>query len=285
MKLFRALLVLLLLAPVRGDSAPGRFQVRGLVRGIAPDKRNVTIAHEEIPGYMGAMTMTFRVAKEEDTGDLHPGDSVSFTLHVTATDAWIDTIHREATATIFPFPTDKAAAAEVQVGGRWPNAKLLDDQGHTIFLHDFRGRPVAFTFIYLGCPLPTYCPLMNHNFEEAAQLLERLHLTEQVRLLSLSMDPANDTPDKLAAVAAGYEAKPPLWTFASVSTDQLRPLADAAGLQFTNLQGQIVHNLRTVILDREGRLRHVFRGNSWTPQELVAELRAATSAGSKISKK
>ena len=144
-----------------------------------------------------------------------------------------------------------------------------------LYLHKFRAGVLAITFIYLGCPLLTYCPLMNRNFQTAQALIGRLGYDNQIRLLSLSMDAPNDAPDRFAAVASGYKAKHPLWTFASVTEEQLRPLAEAAGLQFAKASGQIVHNLRTIILDRDGRLRCVLRGNSWTAQQLVAELRLA----------
>ena len=70
---------------------------------------------------------------------------------------------------------------------------------------------------------------MNRNFQTVQALIQRLGCDDQMRLLSLSMDAASDTPDRLSAVASGYEAKQPLWTFASVTEDQLRPLAEAAG--------------------------------------------------------
>jgi protein SCO1/2 len=251
------------------------YHVRGLLRSFDPASHQATISHQEVPGYMSAMTMSFRVANDAEVRDLHPGDSLSFELHVNAGTAWIDRIRREYSTTPLPLNPPKTISAELNLGNRWPDAKLTDEEGAKIWLHDFNGRPVAITFIYLGCPLPTYCPLMNRNFQAAQALIQRLGCGNRVRLLSLSMDPLNDTPSRLAAVASGYEAKAPLWTFASVSEDELRPLAQAAGLEFSRTDGQVTHNLRTVVLDGEGRIRRIFRGNDWTPQELVAELRAA----------
>jgi cytochrome oxidase Cu insertion factor (SCO1/SenC/PrrC family) len=51
-------------------------------------------------------------------------------------------------------------------------------------------------------------------------------------------------------------------------------LADATEFQFSRANGRITHNLRTLVIDRDFRLRRSFTRNSWTPQELVAELRA-----------
>ena len=252
------------------------YDVRGLLQSYQANAEEARIAHEEIPGYMRAMTMTFRVKGRVSEGALHPGDSVRFTLHMSGKDAWIDHLQEDAAATKWPFRVEQAPVSrQLQSGDVFPDAQLIDRNGSVVHLRDFRGQPLAITFIYLGCPLPTYCPLMNSNFRSAENLLHRLGLEAQVKLLSLSMDPARDTPDRLREVALSYDAQAPNWMFASVSGDQLKRLAGATGLQFSQANGQIIHNLRTLVIDRDFRLRRSFVGNSWTPQELVAELKAA----------
>ena len=60
------------------------FTARGVVRSIAADKRSITIAHEAIPGYMGAMTMSFEASTPSQLDGLAAGDHVRFAF--TATD-------------------------------------------------------------------------------------------------------------------------------------------------------------------------------------------------------
>ncbi|HEY2712935.1 MAG TPA: hypothetical protein VGI60_10500 [Chthoniobacterales bacterium] len=103
--------------------------------------------------------------------------------------------------------------------------------------------------MYLGCLLPSYCLLMNSNFQNVESLLQRLGLESEVKLLSLSTDPVHDGPEHLHQTAASYRAQTPHWTFAAVPDDQLKYLANATGLQFTKVNGQIVHNLRAAVLD------------------------------------
>ena len=268
-----------LVLPLGAAVLPGvteTYEVRGLLQSYEAHAQEARVAHEEIPGYMPAMTMTFRVKGKVNEGMVHSGDSVRFTLHVSGKDAWIDHLQKDASATRWPFRADQAPVTrQLQSGDVFPDAQLIDRNGVLVHLRDFRGQPLAITFIYLGCPLPTYCPLMNSNFRSAENLLHRLGLDAQVKLLSLSMDPARDTPGRLREVASSYGAQAPNWMFASVSEDQLRRLAGATGLQFSLANGQIIHNLRTLVIDRDFRLRRSFPGNSWTPQELVAELKAA----------
>ena len=163
-------------------------------------------------------------------------------------------------------------------GDSLPDIELTDARGETARLHDFAGKALAISFIYLRCPLPTYCPLTNHNFQAAQALLERLGIRAQTHFLSVSLDPANDTPARLADFAQAQEADPRVWTFATAREDALHKLGDAVGLEFQRNGSGINHNLRTVVVDARGRLRRVFRGNTWTPQELAAELGATILA-------
>jgi Cu(I)/Ag(I) efflux system protein CusF len=63
------------------SSAPRQtYSTRGKVRAIGERKDNITIAHEDIPGYMKAMTMMFEVEKAEILSDVKVDDQVSFTF-------------------------------------------------------------------------------------------------------------------------------------------------------------------------------------------------------------
>src|SRR5262249_22090659 len=85
------------------DSAPSApsantglriFQVKGVVQEVTPQERTVTIRHEDIPGYMQAMTMPFKVRDTNDLAGIGAGDPVAFRLSVTDDDGWIDQIRR-----------------------------------------------------------------------------------------------------------------------------------------------------------------------------------------------
>lgn len=176
-----------------------------------------------------------------------------------------------------PF-TPAAASRELAVGDRLPDIELVNQSGGKIHLSDFRGKALAVTFIYSRCPSPELCPMVSRSFDTVQSLLARLGTGETCQLLSISLDAANDTPEVLASYARGFQADARLWTFATAREDVLRKLGDAVGLEFKRVDGRIDHNLRTVVVDAAGRMRRIFRGNEWTPQELAAELRAAARA-------
>lgn len=75
------------LAAARPAGATGgsvqEWQVRGIVRAVLPELNVIVISHEDIPGYMGAMTMGFRAAAPEIHAAVRIGDAVRFTLRGT----------------------------------------------------------------------------------------------------------------------------------------------------------------------------------------------------------
>src|SRR6185503_21322856 len=73
----------------RTQLAETRFEVRGQIRGLESDGKTVRIAHEEIPGYMAAMTMALEVKNPALLRNLQVGDEIGFQLVVTDDDSWI----------------------------------------------------------------------------------------------------------------------------------------------------------------------------------------------------
>lgn len=261
---------------VAGTDAEVTYESRGVLQSLDPKSRQATIAHEAIPGYMDAMIMSFDVPDFGQTKDLQPGDVLAFRLCVAGTRAWIEHISKtggKAAPLITAAPAD--AARELGAGDLMPDAELVDQSGKKFHFVDFRGNALVVTFIYTGCPLPTYCPLVNRNFGAAQSLLARLGQGDNWRLLSISMDPVHDTPAVLAGFAKYQGADGNHWMFATASEKVVRQLGGSVGLEFKTTNGTIFHNLRTVVVGPDGRIRRIFAGNTWTPQEVVAEVRAA----------
>ena len=262
--------------PANALSDGSVYEVKGVLQNVDVEHRQATIAHGEIPGYMPAMTMSFDVHDPAILPTLHPGDPLSFRLCVTATSAWIEQLHKTAGAAAPAFvPAAPTPSPELTIGDLLPDLDLVTSAGQTVHLRDFRGQPLAITFIYARCPLPTYCPLLNRNFQTAQTLLARMSSTDHWQFLSISLDAAHDGPEVLANIASVYGADAQHWTFVTAPEEKVRELGRAVGLAFSTSGGQISHNLRTVVLDPTGRIRQIYRGNSWTPQELVAAMRAA----------
>ena len=66
------------------------FAATGVVQKISPAENSVTIKHEAISGFMPAMTMPFNVKEKDGLKGLTVGDEITFHLHVTATESWVN---------------------------------------------------------------------------------------------------------------------------------------------------------------------------------------------------
>jgi protein SCO1/2 len=141
---------------------------------------------------------------------------------------------------------------------------------------------VALTFVFTRCPLPDFCPLMMRNFQAAhVVLVKDAALAARTHLLTISFDTKHDTPDVLRAFGKPFqETATPFthWTLATGTDGAIRALGGALELDYVEENRSFTHNLRTAVLDPEGKLRRLFRGNEWTPEELVAEMRAAAGS-------
>ncbi len=181
----------------------------------------------------------------------------------------------QALLAVLLLGTTRAEVPLLAVGDEVPDCELVNEQGKTFHLRDYRGQAVALTFIFTRCPLASYCPLMSSHFLVAQRELTKEAGDKKWHLLSLSFDPEHDTPDKLQAYAKAHSADASRWTFATGKGDAVIHFGASFGLTARFEEGLLNHNLRTVVIDAKGRVQHLFKGNEWKPAELVWELRKA----------
>ena len=273
--------LMLVRGALAGDASTNLYQGRGVAEKIAPDLQSVTIDHEAIPGYMMAMTMDFPVQNTNELTGISPGDQITFTLVMNKNNDWAENIRR--TGRILPVMTNLMQSlstmdSELKTGDLLPDGILTTEDGQPIHFSDFHGQALAFTFFFTRCPMPNYCPLMNRNFAAARDsILSMSGAPTNWEFLSISFDPENDTPETLKRYASYYRSENSnRWLFATTTTNTLAILAPALDLMVVHQGSSISHNLRTVVLDPQGRIFHQFDGNQWTPQELAeAVLNAA----------
>jgi len=266
---------------VTTDTNTQIFLVKGVVVALDPDGKTVKIKHEEIPGYMGAMTMPFEARPTNELSGLAAGDTVSFRMSVTDTDGWIDQIKKLESAQVtntLPTTGPFRAVRDVEplnVGDLMPDYHFTNQLGQAVSLSQFRGQAVAITFIFTRCPFPTFCPLMSRNFEEVQKkLLAQPNAPTNWHLLTISFDPEYDTPPRLKGYAKQYNADPQHWSFLTGALIDITAIAEQCGLTFWR-EGDgvnISHNLRTAVVDAHGRVQKILPENKWTSEELATEI-------------
>jgi protein SCO1/2 len=272
------------------------FQVKGLLKLIKPSGKTVEIAHEEIPNYMEAMTMDFDVKDKRELNGLKPGDYLSFEMVVTKDDGWIQKLRKipapapaDANKSIVLGGTNDTNAVTfrrspivdpIAIGDKVSDYKFTNQFGAPISLAKLQGQAVGITFIFTRCPFPTFCPRMSQNFQKAQAALKTDASFTNWLLLSVSFDPAYDTPERLLKYSAPYNLDSNHWQFATSDLWTIDGFTEQVGMTFFRASPTALpeHNLRTLVIDRHGRLQKIFVGNEWTVDDFVSEMKAAARA-------
>jgi protein SCO1 len=263
-----------------------RFPFKGTVVSVDKQNKTAKIDHEAIPGFMDAMTMDFPIHETWVWDDLTPGSEIQAELVVdnAAQDPFFLEKIGISAAPNPNQPPPPSSETPPQVGKPVPDIKLTDQDGKRFSLTDYKDKALAVTFIYRDCPLPDYCIKMSKNFSDAAARIASDQANkDRFRLLSISFDPARDTPEKLRQYGQGYlgnQTKPDfsIWRLAVGSDKEVRAVADFFGLKYEadeNNKALINHSLVTAVIGPDGNVKKIFAGNRWTVDELLKSLNEA----------
>jgi protein SCO1/2 len=260
------------------------YEVKGVVREVLPEQKKARITHEEIPGYMEAMTMMLDVKNPQELVGLQAGDNIVFRMVVTDDDGWIEQI-RKSDGPRTPLPAEAPLrrvryVEALSIGDPVPDYAFTNMLGVVTRLSELRGRAVALTFIFTRCPFPTFCPRLNTAFQQTHDKLKSTPgAATNWTLLSVTMDPAYDTPERLKAYAERYNPDPAHWLFATGDLTEITAIGEQFGLQFwrPNPNDPISHNMRTVIVDATGRVRWIANDSEFKPDDLAHRILQAAA--------
>lgn len=285
--LLAAILPIVVTAACGPSSSGGRtYTLEGQVLSVAADHQQATIKHEEIKGLMPAMTMPYKVRNPGLLEGIGPGDLINATLTIVPDNAYLTAIRKVGAAPLEKPPAEMAAPIAsgrelLKPGEAVPDARFVDQDGRVRQFSAFKGSTVVVTFIYTKCPLPTFCPLLDRQFAAMQTSIKSDPALKGVRLVSISFDPATDTPAVLKKHAAGLHADPKVWTFLTGRRDDIDGFAGRFGVAIARAQNDerdITHNLRTAIVDATGTLVKVYIGNEWTAAQLAADVKPIAAA-------
>jgi len=254
------------------------FDVTGVVRAPLKNGR-VVISHEDIPGFMPAMTMGFTLSNPTEAVTLVVGDKVKFHFRVseTASSAADFVVLGRVDAPDGATPPVKSIP-RVREGDPVPSFSLLDQDGRAFTTAQLSGRVTVLTFIFSRCPVPEYCPAMALRFSALQKVIRAdPRLARSAHLLSITIDPEFDRPEILKAYGAAVGADPAYWQFATGEKAEVNTLTQAFSV-FAQRNGVTLdHTLCTALIGRDGRVIELWRGNGWKIDEVIAALnRAAT---------
>jgi protein SCO1/2 len=278
---FRQIAAALLLAATAACGSNDRqYTLQGQILSIEPGGLQADVKHEEIKGFMAAMTMPYKVRDAKEFADLKPGDLITSTLVVVSNDAYLKDVKKVGEAPLATSASSSPAASSgfelLKPGESIPDAPFIDQEGRKTSLAALRGSTVVLTFIYTQCPIPTFCPLMDRHFVTIQERIKADPDLARVYLATVSFDPVTDTPPVLKKHAERLGADTTRWTFLTGDRDEIDRFASRFGVTIArDLKDplNITHNLRTAIVDPEGKLVKIYTGNEWTPDQVLADLK------------
>jgi protein SCO1/2 len=274
----RAALVLLLALAC----GPELYDADGTVTEVRPDLRQVVIDHEDIPGLMPAMTMNFDVADPSLLEGLAAGDRIHFRIARDGESYRIVRAEKLGEAGAAGSSGSAGAAGASGSAGLSavagdaepaPPFELTDQDGAPRSLASLRGKVVLLDFVYANCPGP--CPILTGTHVRVQKLLPEA-AREKVWLVSITLDPARDTPAALRTYGTARGADFSHWSFLTGPTATVEQVIASYGVgKLPGERGEIQHIVVTFLIDAEGRIAKRYFGLEHHADDLVKDVTAA----------
>jgi protein SCO1 len=163
--------------------------------------------------------------------------------------------------------------------GPAPELKLTDADGKPFDLARLRGKAVVVSFIYTTCN--GVCPATTHRLYRVQEALKEARLWgDRVEFLSISLDPARDTPEVLKNYARIYDADPAAWHFLTGPIDRVdRTLAAWDMWARRDAKGVLDHPSRIFLIDPRGHQREIYSLEFLEPRTIVQDVRTVLEVG------
>lgn len=149
---------------------------------------------------------------------------------------------------------------------------LRSELGAPVTLSDYRGKVVLVNFMFTRCY--DICPILTGKLAMIHEKLKAGH-GDEVRFLSITVDPEYDTPEVLREFAGAMDYDPDGWSFLTGAVDEVKKVANAYGVLMAKTSTNYVnHNLLTTAVDRDGVMRVQYLGERFDHMDLYDDLAA-----------
>jgi protein SCO1 len=275
---------LLISACHHSKTSAKRYPFTGRIISIDAQAESAVIDGDNIPGFMDAMAMSYKIKPASMLRQLTPGDSISAEVVViepatknedAVPDYWLEDV--KVTAHAKQPPANGANSLHMPAPGEdVPDFSFTNQDGKRISLHQYRGKVLLVTFIYTRCPFPDFCPRVSGNFAEIDKQVGTDSALAGTHLLSISFDPEHDTPKVLRnygfSVAHTHDAALfRSWEFAAPRSADLPKIAGFFALTVTPENGLITHNLSTAVIGPDGKIVKWYHGGDWQVSDLIKD--------------
>jgi protein SCO1 len=279
------------IAKAAGTAKPGpaatataeRYALTGEIVRVERDRKILVVRHDEIKGYMPAMTMEFAAsagdvalakAGQKIRAELVPSkDGGDFRLEKIWPADRVATDTIAAGAKLLSEDThNRGNAAYREIGEKLPDFALYDQNGRVVQSGRFSGKQIMLNFIFTRCPDATMCPAATIKMT-STQKLAREAGVKNLELVSITLDPEFDTPGVLKDYADTRGIDTSNFSFLTGPEKAIRDLLTQFGV-IAEFQGDILrHTLTTLLIDEQGKIIHRADGRAWEPKDFVAKMR------------
>ena len=270
----KIILFSIILLIVLGCAEKKLFPVRGVIIEVRKESNEFLIHHDEIPGFMMAMTMPFKLADSLDINRFGIGDSLKFCLEIKEEKAFATSFQLLGKGTL---PEQENIWDDeytpLDIGELITDVTLLDLDSNEISLSNTDGRFRLISYIFTRCPMPNMCPsVVTKNLYLAKIFKDNLN----IEFILVSFDYAYDTPSILKQTYGSLLEYSPNLTVLS-STGHSNDIFSLTGQSLVSFWGvdenDIGHTLRSVLIDPERRVMRVFDGTDWRPEAAERDIR------------
>lgn len=249
------------------------WPMRGLVLGKSALTRQVVIKQGAIKDFMPAMNAVYKVNSIQAFRLLQPGDQISGSI-LADPDGSNKSLHDISVTAQPAHPMSPAMLPphELLMGEEVPDIPLTNQDGKPVDFPQFHGKAVLITFIDTRCT--DDCPIVTGLFQKVNMLLRNnRQFYSGSQLITISIDPANDTPAVLRTYGLKYlDGKPAgfaHWEFADTTPANLQKLATAFGVIYHPTAHDIVHTMATALIGPDNTVLKVWGGDTWKPADVA----------------
>ena len=263
-----------------------RHPLTGEVLKVDAERLKLLVSHDEIPGYMKAMTMEFTVSRGDVTNaregqriraELVEREDGDFGLEkIWVIDAVAEAKIGTASNALRQDTAIRGRHAYREVGETLPDFALYDQTGKVVSAARFRGKQIMLNFIYTTCPIATMCPLATANMVSAQKKAKEAGVAD-IEFISITLDPENDTPGVLLTYAQQRGIDTANFSLLTGPEKAIKDLLTQFGI-IADFKGSILqHTVSTLLIDAQGKIIWRTDGSQWSPDEFVKKMKKASS--------
>lgn len=153
-----------------------------------------------------------------------------------------------------------------------PNFGMIDHDGEFVQFKDLKGKAIMLNFIFTRCAVAKMCPASSMKMETIQEQAREEGL-KNLHFVTISFDPAFDSPGILRTYAKGYEMELDNFHLLTGTQEVVDDLLRLFGVLTMEEDGTINHTIATLLIDAEGRVAYREEGPGWKVKNFLKAAR------------